>query len=165
MDSVYSCAVDDRSFDSTNRSNEDQPMFLFRSPSNRQLSAGLAMLRIAVGIIFMLHGKQKLFGMGFAGVSGAFSHMGVPLPGIMGPFVGLLEFFGGIALILGLLTRLFALGFAIDMLVAWLLVLRPNGFSHYELEFLLCASSVALVFMGGGEFSIDSLFGRRKVKV
>jgi putative oxidoreductase len=140
-------------------------MFLFRSPSNRQLGLGLLLLRIAVGTIFMLHGKQKLFDFGFAGVSDAFSHMGVPLPGIMGPFVALLEFFGGIALILGLLTRLFALGFAIDMLVAILLVQLKNGFSHYELEFLLCVSSAALVFMGGGDFSVDAMLGRRKTQV
>jgi putative oxidoreductase len=140
-------------------------MFLFRSPSTRQLSLGLVLLRIAVGTIFMLHGKQKLFGMGFGGVSGMFSHMGVPLSGVMGPFVALLEFFGGIALIFGLLTRVFALGFAIDMLVAILLVQLKNGFSHYELEFLLCVSSVALLFMGGGEFAIDALLGRRKANV
>jgi putative oxidoreductase len=140
-------------------------MFLFRAPSNRQLSLGLLLLRIAVGTIFMLHGKQKLFGFGFAGVTDAFSHMGVPLPGIMGPFVALLEFFGGIALILGLVTRLFALGFAIDMLVAILLVQFKNGFSHYELEFLLCVSSAGLLFMGGGEFAIDALLGRRKARV
>ena len=140
-------------------------MFLFRAPSNRRLSLGLLLLRIAVGTIFMLHGKQKLFGFGFAGVTDAFSHMGVPLPGIMGPFVALLEFFGGIALILGLLTRLVSLGFAIDMLVAILLVRLKDGFSHYELEFLLCVSSAALLFMGGGEFAIDALLGRRKARV
>jgi putative oxidoreductase len=140
-------------------------MFLFRSPSSRQLSVGLLLLRIAVGIIFVLHGQQKLFGMGFGGVTDAFSHMGVPMAGIMGPFVALLEFFGGIALILGLLTRLVSLGFAIDMLVAILLVQLKNGFSHYELEFLLCVSSAALLFMGGGEFAIDALLGRRKARV
>jgi putative oxidoreductase len=140
-------------------------MFLFRSPSSRQLSLGLLVLRIAVGAVFIDHGYQKLFGMGFAGVSGAFSHMGVPMPGLMGPFVALLEFFGGIALILGLLTRLFALGFAIDMLVAILLVQLKNGFSHYELEFLLSMSGVALLFMGGGDFSIDAMLGRRKAKI
>jgi putative oxidoreductase len=139
-------------------------MFLFRSPSPRQLSLGLVLLRIGVGIIFALHGQQKLFGMGFSGVSDAFSHMGVPMPGIMGPFVALLEFFGGIALILGLLTRLVSLGFAIDMLVAILLVKLKSGFSHYELEFLLCMSSAALLFMGGGEFAIDALLSRRKAK-
>ena len=140
-------------------------MFLFRAPSSRQLGIGLLLLRIAVGIVFMLHGKQKLFDFGFAGVSDAFSHMGVPMPGVMGPFVALLEFFGGIALILGLLTRLFALGFTIDMLVAILLVQMKNGFSHYELEFLLCVSSLALVFMGGGVFSIDAPLAARKNRV
>lgn len=140
-------------------------MFLFRSPSSRQLSLGLAVLRIAVGTVFISHGAQKLFVYGFAGVTGAFTQMGVPMPGIMGPFVGLLEFFGGIALVLGLLTRLFALGFAIDMLVAILLVQLKNGFSHFELEFLLCVSSVALLLMGGGDFSVDALLGRRKAKV
>jgi len=140
-------------------------MFLFRAPSSRQLGIGLLLLRIAVGIVFMLHGKQKLFDFGFAGVSDAFSHMGVPMPGVMGPFVALLEFFGGIALILGLLTRLFAFGFTIDMLVAILLVQMKNGFSHYELEFLLCVSSLALVFMGGGVFSIDAPLAARKNRV
>jgi len=140
-------------------------MFLFRAPSSRQLGIGLLLLRIAVGIVFMLHGKQKLFDFGFAGVSDAFSHMGVPMPGVMGPFVALLEFFGGIALILGLLTRLFAFGFTIDMLVAILLVQMKNGFSHYELEFLLCVSSLALVFMGGGVFSIDAPLAARKSRV
>lgn len=140
-------------------------MFLFRSPSNRQLSLGLLVLRIAVGAVFIDHGRQKLFEMGFAGVTGAFTHMGVPLPGVMGPFVALLEFFGGIALILGLLTRLVSLGLAIDMLVAILLVRLKDGFSHYELEFLLCASGVALLLMGAGEFSIDAMLGRRKVNV
>jgi putative oxidoreductase len=140
-------------------------MFLFRAPSARQLSLGLAALRIAVGAVFIDHGAQKLFVFGFTGVTGAFTQMGVPMPGIMGPFVGMLEFFGGIALVLGLLTRLFALGFAIDMLVAILLVQLKNGFSHYELEFLLCVSSVALLLMGGGGFSVDALLGRRTAKV
>ena len=140
-------------------------MFLFRAPSSRQLGIGLLLLRIAVGIVFMLHGKQKLFDFGFAGVSDAFSHMGVPMPGVMGPFVALLEFFGGIALILGFLTRLFALGFTIDMLVAILLVQMKNGFSHYELEFLLSVSSLALVFMGGGVFSVDAFLGARRNRI
>ena len=139
-------------------------MLLFRSSSPRQLSLGLAALRIAVGTIFIRHGAQKLFTFGFAGVTGAFTQMGVPFPGIMGPFVALLEFFGGIALVIGLLTRLIALGFAVDMLVAILLVLLKNGFSHYELEFLLLVSSLALFLAGPGGFSVDALLGRRDAK-
>jgi putative oxidoreductase len=136
-------------------------MSFFRAPSLRQLNLGLAVLRVAVATIFIRHGAQKLFVFGFAGVTGAFTHMGVPLPGFTGPFIGLLEFFGGIALLWGFLTRPIALLFVFDMLVAILLVKLKGGFSGYELEFLLCASSLALFLTGGGSFSVDALLGRR----
>jgi putative oxidoreductase len=125
------------------------------------VSLGLAVLRIATAAVFINHGYAKLFKFGFAGVTGAFTQMGVPLAGIMGPFVGLLEFFGGIALVFGLLTRLFALGFAIDMCVAILLVQLKKGFSGFELEFLLMCASVALLFAGAGSFSVDAQIARR----
>ena len=140
-------------------------MLLFRSSSPRVLSLGLAALRLAVATIFIKHGAQKLFVYGFAGITGAFAHMGVPFPGVMGPFIGLLEFFGGIALVIGLLTRLIALGFVCDMLGAILLVQLKSGFSHYEFEFLLLVSSLALVLTGAGEFSVDALLARRNAKV
>jgi putative oxidoreductase len=79
----------------------------------------------------------------------------------MGPFVGLLEFFGGIALVLGLLTRLFSLGLAIDMCVAILLVQLKKGFSGFEFEFMLMAASVALFLAGAGSFSVDEQIARR----
>ncbi|HEY8176843.1 MAG TPA: DoxX family protein, partial [Gemmatimonadaceae bacterium] len=137
------------------------PMSLFRS-SSRSLNLGLAVLRVAVATIFIRHGAQKLFVFGFAGVTGAFTDMGVPFPGLMGPLIGLLEFFGGIALVIGLLTRLVALGFVCDMLGAILLVQLKNGFSRYELEFLLLGSSLALAFMGAGRFSVDALLADRQ---
>ena len=140
-------------------------MSIFRSPSPRQLSIGLAVLRVAVAAVFINHGRQKLFVYGFAGVTGAFTHMGVPAPGLMGPFIGLLEFFGGIALAVGLLTRLFALGFVFDMLGAILLVQLKKGFGGFELEFLLCVSSLALVLAGAGGFSVDAMIDRRNAKV
>jgi len=139
-------------------------MLFFRSSSPRQQSLGLAALRLAVATIFIKHGAQKLFVFGFAGVTGAFTQMGVPFPGVMGPFIALLEFFGGIALVIGLLTRLIALGFVFDMLAAILLVQLKRGFSGYEFEFLLLGSSLALFLMGAGGFSVDALLARRDVK-
>jgi putative oxidoreductase len=136
-------------------------MSLFRA-SPRQMDLGLAVLRLAVATIFIRHGAQKLFVFGFAGVSGAFAHMGVPLPGVMGPLIALLEFFGGIAVVVGLLTRLLALGFVCDMLGAILLVQLKNGFSKYELEFLLLGASLAIALMGAGRFSLDSLIADRR---
>jgi putative oxidoreductase len=138
-------------------------MSFFRS-SPRQVSLGLAVLRVAVATIFIRHGAQKLFVFGFAGVTDAFTHMGVPLPGLTGPFIGLLEFFGGIALLTGLLTRLIALGLVFDMLGAIVLVKLAGGFSKYELEFLLLGSSLALVLTGAGRFSLDALLAARQEK-
>jgi putative oxidoreductase len=135
--------------------------FLFRSPSSRSASLGLAVLRIAVAAVFINHGYQKLFGFGLSGVTDAFGHMGVPMPGVMGPLIAFLEFFGAIALILGFLTRPLAFLFACDMLGAILLVQLKNGFAHYELEFLLCAASLALLGTGAGAYSVDAAIARR----
>jgi putative oxidoreductase len=136
-------------------------MNLFHSTSSRSVSLGLAILRIAVAIVFMNHGYQKLFEFGFAGVGGAFAHMGVPAPTLMGPLIGILEFFGSVLLILGFLTRPLAFLFVCDMLGAIFLVQLKNGFSKFELEFLLCSSSIALLLAGAGLYSIDAMIARR----
>ncbi|MEN3354659.1 MAG: putative oxidoreductase [Betaproteobacteria bacterium] len=137
-------------------------MSIFRSPSPRQISIGLAVLRVAVATIFIRHGYQKLFVFGFGGVTGAFTQMGVPLPGVMGPLIALLEFFGGIALLFGFLTRLVTIGFVLDMLGAILLVQMKRGFSAFELEFLLLGSSLALLLAGAGTFSVDASVAARR---
>jgi putative oxidoreductase len=136
-------------------------MFVFRSPSPRQLSLGIAALRLAAATIFIRHGWQKLFVYGFAGVTGAFTQMGVPFPGFTGPLIGVLELFGGIALAIGFLTRPLALAFVLDMLGAILLVQMKRGFSTYELEFLLLGSSLALVLTGAGGYSVDAILAGR----
>ena len=90
--------------------------------TTRQVDLGLLLLRIVAGIVFAAHGGQKLFVYGFDGVTGAFSQMGIPLAGIAGPLVALVEFFGGLALIAGLLTRLAGAGLTVVMLGALFIV-------------------------------------------
>lgn len=131
----------------------------------QRVSAGLAVLRVIVGIIFIAHGAQKLFTYGLAGVQGAFAGMGVPLPGITGPAVAFVEFFGGIALVIGLLTRLAALGLAINMLGAIFMVHLAAGFflpQGYEFALALFGGALALVLTGPGEYSADAVIARRR---
>ena len=130
-----------------------------------RVSAALAVLHGVVGIIFVAHGAQKLFTYGLEGVSGAFAGMGVPVPGIAGPAVAFLEFFGGIALILGLLTRLAALGLAVTMLGALFMVHLAAGFfmpQGYEFVLALFGVAVALAVAGAGEYSLDAVIARRR---
>src|SRR5258705_8569220 len=139
-------------------------MLLFDSPSRRQIDTALAVLRVVLGVTFILHGGQKLFVFGFSGVSGAFAQMGIPAPGLLGPFVAFVEFFGGIAILLGLLTRLAALGVSATMVVAILTVHIKNGFfapTGLEFPLSLLGSAIALIIAGAGAFSLDALIEKR----
>jgi putative oxidoreductase len=139
-------------------------MLLFQTPTRRQIDTALAVLRVVLGVTFILHGGQKLFVFGFAGVTGAFTQMGIPAPGLLGPFVAMVEFFGGIAITLGLLTRLAALGIGSTMVVAILTVHLKQGFFNpggFEFPLALLASAIALVIAGAGAYSLDAVIEKR----
>ena len=130
-----------------------------------RLDAGLAVLRVIVGIVFLAHGAQKLFVFGLDGVAGAFGGMGIPAAGIMGPLVAFLELLGGAALVLGLFTRITGVLLAGVMLGALVLVHLPGGFFAPEgIEFVLTlmAGAIALALTGPGAYSLDAVLARRR---
>src|SRR5579862_4911359 len=102
----------------------------------------LTVVRLVLGVVFFAHGAQKMLGWfggyGFAGTMGYFTGpapQGLGLPYVLGVLAICAEFFGGIGLILGLLTRVAAAGIFVNMLVAIEMVHRSNGlFMNWNLE-------------------------------
>lgn len=129
----------------------------------------LLLLRLILGAVFMYHGAQKLFGtFGGGGISGTTQFMeklGLPMPGVQAVLAGGAEFFGGLLVLVGLLTRLATLPLIFTMLVAiWTVHRHAFGSQAGGMEFPLtlacCAAAVAL--MGPGRLSIDACRRRPK---
>ncbi|RRV28741.1 DoxX family protein [Ectopseudomonas composti] len=141
---------------------------LIKSITASQAGLGITILRIVAGITFAAHGSQKLFGWfggyGLAGVAQWMESIGLAPGYLMALMAGSAEFFGGVALIIGLLVRPAAAVLAVTMLVAIFTVHLANGFfmsnNGYEFALALLAISVALVFEGAGKLSVDSKLAR-----
>ena len=131
-------------------------------PAPDKADLAMTIIRVIVGLVFFVHGWQKVFTFGFAGVGGFFESLGIPAASFFAVVVSLVELLGGLALILGLATRLTGLALAVDMLVALLVVHLANGFfvseNGYELVLLLGAACLAFVFTGASKLSLDSRF-------
>ena len=126
---------------------------------SRLTTTALTALRIVLGFLFAAHGWT------IAGTQASFAKMGVPAADVMAPAVAVLELAGGVALILGILTRIVAALLALDMLGALFLVHAGAGVfaanGGYELVLLLAAAAFALALTGAGRLSLDrALFGR-----
>ena len=110
----------------------------------------LFVLRIFVGIVFLTYGWLKLSDLKW--FAGFLEQAGVPLPGIMAPMVAAIEFFGGLAILLGTGTRLAALLLIGVMLVAMVTVTLPKGFAGgYDLNLALLGGLLALLLAGPGK--------------
>lgn len=122
---------------------------------------GIALLRVVAGVVFFMHGQQKLFDTGIDGVEGFFASEGIPAAGLAAVAVTLVEMVGGLALIVGLATRVAGLLLAVDMAVALLVVHAANGFyageGGVEFVLLLGATALALVLTGPGAAALDAL--------
>ncbi|MFT4471189.1 DoxX family protein [Arthrobacter sulfonylureivorans] len=125
-------------------------------------------LRVVLGFLFAAHGWQKFNEWTVAGTQAAFGQMGIPAADIAAPIVAGLELGGGIALILGVLTRLVAALLTLNMIGALVLVHISAGVfveaGGYELVLLLGAAALTLALVGPGRISVDrALFGKTKL--
>ena len=127
---------------------------------------GTTVLRAAVGLVFVVHGAQKLFVMGPAALAGFFGSLGIPLPELNAYAVIAIELLGGLAVIAGFGTRVIAALFAAVMAVAIATVHGAQGFflpNGYEFVLVLLAASVTLVLQGAGAYALDNVLTRRRI--
>lgn len=129
------------------------------------LDTGLLIIRLVIGLAFIGHGAQKLFGAfgghGLKGTGGWFESIGMK-PGVaMALLAGLAEFAGGALFTLGLLTPLAGILIAGTMLMAIVKVHGPNGFwstqNGYEYNLVLIAVAIGIAMVGPGQYAIDTL--------
>src|SRR5271163_2299204 len=127
-----------------------------------------AILRLVLGVVFFAHGAQKMLGwfggFGFSGTMGFFTGM-LHVPALFAFLAIAAEFFGGLGLILGFLTRIAAFGIAVNMVVAVVMVHSSNGFfmnwtgtqkgEGFEYHLLALAVTAFLMIRGAGAFSVD----------
>ena len=138
--------------------------WLYTDIGNRIGSLGFLVLRLVMGVAFVLHGGPK--------IQAPLDWMGpdAPVPGILQALAAIAEFGGGFALILGLLTRVASLGIGAVMVAAIGMVHVPQGDPFvnpggpsYELAAVYLACSLLFLFMGPGHFSLDAmLFGKSR---
>ena len=129
----------------------------------------LTIVRVVVGVVFVAHGAQKVLswfgGYGFSATMNGMQHMGIPAPFALLAIVA--EFFGGLGLMVGLLSRVAAFGIFVEMLVAVVKVHGANGLfmnwagnqrgEGFEYHLLALALLLVLMVRGAGALSLDRL--------
>ena len=133
--------------------------------SSRSITAndvGLLLFRLALGAVFIAHGGQKMFGwFGGKGLEATVNGMaegGIPVA--LAYLAAFTEFFGGIAMVIGLLTRLAGLGLGITMAVAVFKVHLAGGFFEFEFPLVLMLLSFGLMLTGPGRLALADLEAR-----
>ena len=131
--------------------------------ANAQVQYGITLLRVIVGLVFVMHGGQKLFVMGIDGVAGFFGQIGIPFAYASALLVTAVELLGGVLLIAGLFTRFVTPLLAATMIGAIAAVHGSKGFflpEGYEFALTLLVASASLFLTGSGALALDNVLGR-----
>jgi putative oxidoreductase len=125
-------------------------------------ASGLGLLRVMAALIIFQAGYTKIFVWGMSATAGNFQKMGLILPQVVGPFIGVLELAGGALLTLGLFTRYLGLIFAVEFGVAayMVAVVMGRGTDAARLPFLLVIVMLALATNGGGALNLGTMLRR-----
>lgn len=137
--------------------------FFSTSRSTNAVDTALLLIRVALGVVFAMHGWQKLTVFGHAGVTQMMGGLGIPAPALSAALVIGAELAGGLALLAGVATRGAATILAFTMLVALTSVHLVNGFflpTGFEYTFTLLLVNLGLVLTGAGAYSVDALLFR-----
>lgn len=143
--------------------------WIFKSFINT--STLLLMLRLIAGIVFFMHGAQKLFGwFGGSGLEATIMNFGTKMgiPPFLAYMDALAEFIGGISLLSGFMTRFFSLGLVVVMAVAIFKVHIANGFFNpggIEYPLTLLIINLGILLMGSGSYSLDEFIARKYRRV
>jgi putative oxidoreductase len=141
---------------------------MFRKLLVTDENTATVVLRFVLGVVFFAHGAQKMLGwFGGYGFSKTMAFFTGPahIPPVLAFLAIAAEFFGGLGLIFGFLTRIAAFGISVNMLVAIATVHSASGFfmnwtgtqkgEGFEYHLLVLAMTVFLMIRGGGAFSLD----------
>ena len=124
---------------------------------------GMLPLRIVVGLVFLMHGAQKLFVFGLGGTTDVMGKLGLPLPALCAMIVIVVELLGGLMILLGLFTRVAGALLAFEMLIAILVARLTGGFFApygYEFELTLLGASLTFALNGPGRMSLEDIWPR-----
>ncbi|MEX0660209.1 MAG: DoxX family protein [Balneolaceae bacterium] len=118
----------------------------------------LLLLRVGVGLVFIITGWGKLTGI--EGAQGFFGSLGIPLAGLMAWVVAIVEFFGGLMVLFGAYIRIPTLLMAIIMVVALLTTKLGGEFGPARVDILLLLMTSSLFILGSGKYSIDAMLNK-----
>ena len=123
---------------------------------------GITAVRLTMGVILIVAGLTKWLN-GVGGMANFLGQIGIPVPGVLGPWVAIQELIGGMLVLLGIKVRWVALFFIVEFLVTafYVKLARGQGWDASRIDLMMLAGAVMLLLAGAGKLSFDEWWARR----